>query len=509
VGFSNERRALARKFFAALLGGLVALAALELSLPLFPSLLREPRRAAGGQTRVLCLGNSYTAGVGATLGHSYCDRVESRLRSDPRFAPLDVRVVNQGFAGRNSTEVLRALPAQLQEFRPSLVLLMTGEPNRWNEEGYQSFLARGRATAPGLAARLHDWLQRRHVYRLWKLLAAGNAPDERLFPGIAPTDARSLGFAWFGYLYPRSEKGGWPPLTPEQWREAVRALTALHGLTKGYHFVVPLLLARIEGRKLGDEAAAARWYRESLAIQPSLPHAEARADLAGKPVPAMAWPDTSGGFAAALRARPADPALLEGRFHFLLAAGRLPEALAALEESARWNPFGFGAGLLNQFHGLLAEAERRHQARVLQAAGEALTALHASFPSKPDFHPPSSEGKWLERWVESDIAEIASYLRARNVPLLLQTYPPRRNGRERGENRAIRAAARAGGIPLADVEELFLSRIPSPAERERLYSNAGGPHDDHLNDEGYARLGDFLYEAIVSDIKWFRTCVTK
>jgi lysophospholipase L1-like esterase len=522
---------LTRKIVAALLGLLATSLLLEIGLGFFPALLRAPvRGGADGGVRILCLGNSYTAGVGATPGHGYCEELERLLRADARWGKLNPRVVNLGFPGRNSTEVLRALPAQVQEYRPELALLMTGEPNAWNEEGYQAFLARGAREPLGIAARVADWWQRRHVVRLVKLLVNGTSidADARIFPDISLNDTRALGFAWFGYLYPRSEKGDWPKLSEAQWHEALAALTSLYDLTSKYHQIVPLLIGKVlREHKFTNipqhqtERDAIEWFERSNDAPVSSPTFEfvedrtlemdildsgipelRRKSKESKLYPAILRGErlrlsgnlyTSSDYAAALLARPADATLLEGHFNALLAENKLKEALEALKQNEKWNPFGFRSGLLDQAHALFTAATKNHRPDIIEATNKALEEFKKDFPNELDFHA-TTPNKSLEKWVTSDIAEIATYLRSQNVQPLLQTYPPKHNGLDRGENRAIKQAASDLKLPLVDLEEI-LKRLPKE-KLESLYSTAGGPKDDHLNDEGYKLVAESLFDTI-------------
>ncbi|MGE0815654.1 MAG: GDSL-type esterase/lipase family protein [Vicinamibacterales bacterium] len=77
---------------------------------------------------ILCVGDSYTFGIGATSAQrSYPGQLEARLR------PLGHgwRVVNGGWPGRNSRELVEALDHDLSAARPEIVYVLVGTNDLW------------------------------------------------------------------------------------------------------------------------------------------------------------------------------------------------------------------------------------------------------------------------------------------------------------------------------------------------------------------------------------------
>ncbi|MFY9343238.1 MAG: GDSL-type esterase/lipase family protein [Planctomycetota bacterium] len=79
-----------------------------------------PAPASPSDRTVLCVGDSWTHGIGASdpLTGSYPAQLQGLLR-ERSSEPWSV--VNCGQAGQNSREVLARLPAQLSEFKPRIV----------------------------------------------------------------------------------------------------------------------------------------------------------------------------------------------------------------------------------------------------------------------------------------------------------------------------------------------------------------------------------------------------
>src|SRR5262245_20779523 len=83
---------------------------------------RPAASPAGGIATILCVGDSFTWGVGASdREHAYPPRLEHRLRES---TGRDWRVVSAGWPGRDSREALSRLPAQIREHHPRCVCLL-------------------------------------------------------------------------------------------------------------------------------------------------------------------------------------------------------------------------------------------------------------------------------------------------------------------------------------------------------------------------------------------------
>ncbi len=89
---------------------------------------RQGELAHPGAPVVLCLGDSHTFGVKVSAAESYPGRLQEMF--DERG--LTVNVVNEGVPGQNSSELRRALPGLLDEYRPEVVIVMIGANNEWN-----------------------------------------------------------------------------------------------------------------------------------------------------------------------------------------------------------------------------------------------------------------------------------------------------------------------------------------------------------------------------------------
>ena len=113
---------------------------------------------------VLCVGDSYTYGVGASdADSSYPGRLRSLLRES---ASADVEVFNAGYPGRNSTDVFDDFDNHLARLEPRVVCILVGTNDRWRHptpvSAGSELTESTSAAAPGFVwrwrtARLFQW----------------------------------------------------------------------------------------------------------------------------------------------------------------------------------------------------------------------------------------------------------------------------------------------------------------------------------------------------------------
>ena len=113
------------------LGVLLGLFALEVALQIGAYALWRSARGTtpSGADAILCVGDSFTYGLGATAGGgSYPRQLEAVLRAEGR----ERTVINGGWPGQTSREILLKLPAQLARHRPGVVCILAGMNDPWS-----------------------------------------------------------------------------------------------------------------------------------------------------------------------------------------------------------------------------------------------------------------------------------------------------------------------------------------------------------------------------------------
>jgi tetratricopeptide (TPR) repeat protein len=82
---------------------------------------------------ILCIGDSYTYGVGAPEKKDFPSQLEIMLNSNLQ---KKFKVINRGVPGQNSTEALQNLKEQIKIYKPDLIILNIGDGNFTNYYGY-------------------------------------------------------------------------------------------------------------------------------------------------------------------------------------------------------------------------------------------------------------------------------------------------------------------------------------------------------------------------------------
>ena len=162
------RQALRRVRQVALLT-LLSLLLLEIVLQVaslvVPSRGGAERAPEDGRKTVLCVGDSFTYGLGASSHEAGAYPAQLQRQLDDA-APSTWRVVNAGFPGRNSRGVLERIDAQLARVRPAFVCILVGLNDRWSHPERLDLSATPSASVSDDRA----WRFELRTLRLWKLV---------------------------------------------------------------------------------------------------------------------------------------------------------------------------------------------------------------------------------------------------------------------------------------------------------------------------------------------------
>lgn len=489
-----------RKVIALALGLACTLAVAEAAL----RLLGAASGGAGpeqGKAHLLCLGNSYTAGIGAPEGKSYCHQLRDLLAAG---TAQPVTMVNLGRATLNSTQILATLDEDLAARSPRLVLAMVGEPNYWNLRGI------------GGRHHLLAWLQRLKLARLLShlLLRPESGGAHRRFPLFKVKEEEELAAAWRTFLLAR------PPariraLEGADLEEAERLLAP--SMEDAYS---SLALARLELYARGKSGRVPELAAGALrGNDPGLAH-RARLDIlaAGFTLPEPEDPEAAR-LAAWIDARYATSRDLDAHYRALppkekekleaalqrLVNGGFPSGHAALFltnlHHARGQPaeaLRLLAGYLSRypfdeaFNPLVRLRQFSENPASREAVEEILRRHFASFPRQPREEarlvPPAD----IDAWVEADLLALSRKVREHGAELVLMTYPP--NALDLSSRRVdtvIRKFAREHWARLFDTHA-ELAPLFAGEPRGAVFSSGGSPYDNHLTARGYGLLAERL-----------------
>lgn len=343
-------RPVAARLIAVSLGALGALAALELALAGVGMMYRwrYERRAQppDGRTAILCLGDSFTVGLGGPAGASYPDQLEILLNAGPR---RDYRVVNAGRGNSSSAIAKSIFLAQVDQVRPRIATLMIGGANYWNYAG------RPRADQPRLARALTGAWSRIRVVKLARLLLFQARHKPR--PGSSPPaespmagDAARPKSSWTDWAEGRVRCRGTAPRGGPDRRDLAaevvalmdhdRRATALKRVQEAMRVRpadgrVRALLGFVHWGQ-GEPALARESFQDALRLAPRDGYA-----LLG-----MAALETQSGrgtkaferISGAVAAAPEDALLTRVAGHLLQESGDLSGAITMLQKSLRIDP---------------------------------------------------------------------------------------------------------------------------------------------------------------------------
>lgn len=85
-----------------------------------------------GEIKILCLGDSFTYGVGAKRENSYPMQLQRILEKKDGCS---AKVINRGIPGMNTSLIRENLEENLLKFNPDIVIVMAGVNNSWNQAG--------------------------------------------------------------------------------------------------------------------------------------------------------------------------------------------------------------------------------------------------------------------------------------------------------------------------------------------------------------------------------------
>lgn len=163
---------------------LLVLAAVEASVRavgVVYDLARRPRDAGDSPAAVLCVGDSFTYGIGAPAGESYPAHLGRLLAAAP-VAGRD-RVVNAGVPGSNSSETADGIGELIERHRPAVVAVMTGH-NDANTANSHYHLFTRLDSWEAFRRRSHHVLSFSRAYKLARAVLAVLSPRRPASPKL-------------------------------------------------------------------------------------------------------------------------------------------------------------------------------------------------------------------------------------------------------------------------------------------------------------------------------------
>lgn len=189
-------RTFSGKAAAAAAGLLLALLLAEGGLRLLGLAVRHSRAPqAGAGARILCVGDSFTYGIGAPKGESYPDHLQRLL--DAGYGAGTYSVINEGVPGQNSSELAARLDYLLTAHRPAALVVLTGANNySLRNTNFFLFAPEELTFSERAALRADSALSHLKVYRLFRFAGKGVQDEFRKLayspPRCAPASQQAL-----------------------------------------------------------------------------------------------------------------------------------------------------------------------------------------------------------------------------------------------------------------------------------------------------------------------------
>lgn len=99
---------------------------------------------------ILCIGDSFTYGIGAPQRLSYPEQLQGIVEENTQHR---ARVINAGICAGNTTQMLEQVQGLLNQYRPDAVVMLFGMANSWNYYGF---------------TQTNSFLHRIKIYKLYK-----------------------------------------------------------------------------------------------------------------------------------------------------------------------------------------------------------------------------------------------------------------------------------------------------------------------------------------------------
>jgi hypothetical protein len=427
------------------------------------SRMEEIPPRSGRERVVLCLGDSFTFGVGAsTRSLSYPAQLERCLGSRVTLGGPSWRAVNRGWPGMNSAELLHRTPGYLKEIDPDYVCILIGRNNRWNR------------AEPG-GPRSDDWRWEVRTFRflaiLWANLTEGDDVRETGNPGIQEADrlfregALDKARECLDALRPGVRASG-------SSEDATRFTEILYRLHDD-EAIVEECLYHIE--KHGPSGPLCYMLIKPLGRLGRFEEALRRADEA------MACVENERKKVPILRAR--------AWIHL-----KMDQARSALEDILTAYALHKNDGLLednllqvamNSRKSLLDLPEVVRSMAYDPALGNRVQEVAHAVLTGREVHGKESE---FHRKLMEDLVELVALVRAHGAQPVLLTYPER----VREVDDCIRALSGQEGVPLVNLIPVFRKQINAKGRSKYFIT------DGHCTDEGYRLMSLQVANLLIS-----------
>lgn len=477
--------------------------------------------------RIVNLGNSYTAGAGASYGNSYSDYLQFFLDKKGK----DYQVINRGVSNANTSYLRGFFEEWLDKDQPTQVFIMIGEPNHWNKYGYWKFLE-DRYRQKSFFNNF-EFFRSLKTARFFEFLINTSSATSKKSDGYSlvfksvPLEKKDLlGYTWIGAL--QSNFTFYNALTYAQKKEALKAVEYIYA--KDSNPLAAILAAKLcmetEGKL--DEAfdyltkASILISGFDYGLYQAIWSFHIRYGLYGKKFLELEekehaklgdvkieelnnWFFHQGKLKKMTKNEriaflhrmhlfyPADSKTIQ----FLLseAYDTNPEmVLEAIKRNLKLNPISPAHDLLlsTQEMGRKYPQVKHHVKEIMDDVSKRISDI-----SIDKIH---LENKLEEEWIISDLESIIQMAQDRGVQVVVQTYPPVRDGNERFADEVLRRwwanNKNKKDVVFMDLGEMLTDKFSLQNGGERFYSTMFGDKDNHQSAEGNYEIAKLMVDYV-------------
>lgn len=488
--------------------------------------------------KILAIGNSYTAGSGAPFGFSYPNQLNRILEIRK---PGHYVVLNHGLSNVNTSFILERLPGWLEKNPPDVVFLMVGEPNYWNKYSFEKFLSqkdhskRFDITEYLRWSKTFRWLELlRNSDNVFYSTTSSNRYSTMFKSVELKKETRALlGYLWVGAL----EKGFYKDqaaylnlstLTESQISEAEtflnynyeseknpvaakilselylfkarKSLTPKLNLEKSLsylekainsstHFDISqrMLLNSKEFDNMPKKNELYDLMIAKISEASSIELREVVKKSSSSTLSDRSIPKTCEEIIKLAEYYPSSTALING---ILACPYDAKIKLRFLERAIGLNPLSPLADLL----GNGAKLAKEHP--VLSMNFKNLIKELAKKIGPLDYHEKIFDENLIREWIENDLNKMIVELEKTKAKIIIQTYPPLRDGSERAVDLVLRnwwnQKKAKDNIKFMDVASLLRDNFKNENGGDRFYTMQRGSRDNHLNSEGYLEISKLM-----------------
>jgi len=184
------------------------------------------------KSKILCIGDSYTYGLGVKRCDAYPAQLQTKL--EEKFGNGAIEVINSGMPGINTPILAGSFSEILDNYSPDVVLIMIGTNDEWNFEGFFS-------DPKSIKDRLFAVISSLRLSRMIKILASSfnTTQDSNTF--VAQIEKKRL-------------------------REILRLIEENGGLNNAYYYQALMLGNEFRDKNMFDQAKL--YYDCALKINP-------------------------------------------------------------------------------------------------------------------------------------------------------------------------------------------------------------------------------------------------